>query len=69
MLDHIGILRGPQDATLSHILRSFGVSFVILDRFVCQTVIVWYYMGDMHVFSVYYVIIVLTCSVAMDSIF
>ena len=54
-----GYLRGPKDATLAHIWCYFGISFAILDRFVCHTLIVWYFMGDMHSFSMYYVIIVL----------
>ena len=52
-------LRDPKDATLAHIWRYFGISFAILDRFVCHTLIVLYFMGDMHSFSTYYVIIVL----------
>ena len=60
-LDSEGYLRGPKDATLAHIWRYFGISFATLDRFVCHTLIVWYFMGDMHSFSMYYVIIVLFC--------
>ena len=40
--------------------RYFGISFAILDRFVCHTLIVWYFMGDKHSFSMYYVIVVLS---------
>ena len=55
----LGYLRGPKDATLAHIWRYFGISFATLDRFVRHTLIVLYFMGDMHSFSMYYVIIVL----------
>ena len=47
------------DATLAHIWCYFGISLAILDRSVCHTLVVWYFMGDMHSFSMYYVIIVL----------
>ena len=58
-LDSSGYLSCPKDATLAHIWRYFGISFAILARFVCHMLIVLYFMGDMHSFSMCYVLIVL----------
>ena len=49
----------PKDVTFAHIWRYFRTSLAIMDRFVCHALAVWYFIGDMHSFSVYYVIIVL----------
>ena len=66
MLAHILTLRGilgvprtPRTLLWLTFGAILAISFAILDRFVCHTLVVWYFMGDMHSFSMYYVIIVL----------